>query len=101
MGTEENEDLMKQVSDVDWLEGISQNEWETTTIDEIKDKFCGWIDEEVKSSGVMERQEVENKLIFRFRDVFVEEPNGDTDLYFSVERVEEIPEEQEEEGDTV
>ena len=96
METEENEDVK---SGVDWLEGISQNEWETTTINEIKDKFCGWIDEEVKSSGVLERQEVENKLIFRFRDVVVEEPDEGTDLYFSVERVEEIPEE-EEEGET-
>ena len=96
METEENEDIK---SGVDWLEGISQNEWETTTINEIKDKFCGWIDEEVKSSGVLERQEVENKLIFRFRDVVVEEPDEGTDLYFSVERVEEIPEE-EEEGET-
>ena len=97
METEEIEDIK---SGVDWLEGISPEEWKVSTIDEVKNQFCGWIDDEVKSSGVLETQEVDKKLIFRFRDVVVEEPDEGTDLYFSVERVEEIPEEQEEQGET-
>ena len=77
-------------------EQISDDHWVCHDLDELKDKFCDWLDDQDNDPPISEDAEVssvvvDGKLHFRIHDVILSDPNvkGDEqDLYVTVERVE-------------
>ena len=76
-------------------EQISDDHWVCHDLDELKDKFCDWLDDQDHESVLpkdtaVESSEVEGKLHFRIHDVILSDPNDKGDeqeLYVTVEKV--------------
>ena len=77
-------------------EQISDDHWICHDLDELKDKFCEWVDDQdhepvLPKDTAVHSTEVDGKLHFRIHDVILSDPSdkGDEqDLYVTVERVE-------------
>ena len=77
-------------------EQISDDHWVCHDLDELKDKFCDWLDDQdhepvLPKDTAVKSAEVDGKLHFKIHDVILSDPNdkGDEqDLYVTVERVE-------------
>ena len=73
------------------VERLDKEKWEVRTIPLLKSKFNDWLDNEIIpniSNQEGESQEIDNKLVFRFRNVLVDKEYEDDDLYIFVEQVE-------------
>ena len=76
-------------------EQISDDYWICHDLDELKDKFCDWLDDQDNVPPISEDAEVssvvvDGKLHFKIHDVVLTNPRDtdEQDLYVTVERVE-------------
>ena len=77
-------------------EQISDDHWICHDLDELKDKFCDWLDDQdhepvLPKDTAVHSAEVDGKLHFKIHDVILSDPNdkGDEqDLYVTIERIE-------------
>ena len=73
---------------------ISDDHWVCNDLDELKDKFCDWLDDQVHEpvltkDTAVKSAEVDGKLNFKIHDVVLINPRDtdEQDLYVTVERV--------------
>ena len=76
-------------------EQISDDHWICHDLDELKDKFCDWLDDQDHEPPISEDAKVssvvvDGKLHFKIHDVVLTNPRDtdEQDLYVTVERVE-------------
>ena len=76
-------------------EQISDDHWICHDLDELKDKFCDWLDDQdnvppISEDAEVSSAEVDGKLHFKIHDVVLTNPRDtdEQDLYVTVERVE-------------
>ena len=74
---------------------ISDDHWVCNDLDELKDKFCDWLDDQdhepvLPKDTAVHSAEVDGKLHFKIHDVVLTNPRDtdEQDLYVTVERVE-------------
>ena len=76
-------------------EQISDDHWICHDLDELKDKFCDWLDDQVHEpvlpkDTAVQSAEVDGKLHFKIHDVVLTNPRDtdEQDLYVTIERIE-------------
>ena len=76
-------------------EQISDDHWVCHDLDELKDKFCDWLDDQDNAPPISEDTEmssvvVDGKLHFKIHDVVLTNPRDtdEQDLYVTIERIE-------------
>ena len=76
-------------------EQISDDHWICHDLDELKDKFCDWLDDQdhdpvLPKDTAVHSTEVDGKLHFKIHDVVLTNPRDtdEQDLYVTIERVE-------------
>jgi hypothetical protein len=83
----------------EFLKDTSEDHWKRETSENLKTTLCSWIDDSLVPT--IHSQEVNNRLYFIIKNIFVDPPDRDSvdqsDLYFSIERVEKSPEQKEDE----
>ena len=75
-------------------EQLSDAHWVCHDLDELKDKFCDWLDDQdhepvLTKDTAVKSAEVDGKLHFKIHDVVLTTPRAtdEQDLYVTVERV--------------
>ena len=76
-------------------EQISDDHWICHDLDELKDIFCDWLDDQdhepvLPKDTAVKSAEVDGKLHFKIHDIVLTNPldNNEQDLYVTIERVE-------------
>ena len=77
------------------IKEISEDHWVCHDLDELKNKFCDWLDDQnhepvLTKDTAVQSAEVDGKLHFKIHDVVLTNPRDtdEQDLYVTVERVE-------------
>ena len=76
-------------------EAVTKDQWTVHDMDELKQKFSDWLDDQVHEpvlpkDTAVQSAEVDGKLNFKIHDVVLTNPRDtdEQDLYVTVERVE-------------